>query len=145
MAPPKRIRSPLKNDAGISLLEILIVLAVIALIMGLVAPRLLDSFGRAKSQTAAIQMQNLKGAIQLMYIDISRLPSESEGLNLLMTAPTQLKGWRGPYLEDKAGLLDPWQRRYIYRQPGQDREFDIFTLGRDGQKGGTKEDADIFL
>jgi general secretion pathway protein G len=145
MFKQKRICNVLKKDDGISLLEILIVLAVIALIMGLVAPRVLDSFGRAKSQTAAIQMQNLKGAIQLMYIDIGRLPSESEGLALLMAAPSQLKGWRGPYLENETGLLDPWQRRYLYRQPGQNSEFDIFTLGRDGQNGGTKEDADIFL
>jgi general secretion pathway protein G len=145
MFKPKRISKSLKKDDGISLLEILIVLAVIALIMGLVAPRVLDSFGRAKSQTAAIQMQNLKGAIQVMYIDIGRLPSESEGLALLMAAPTQLSSWRGPYLEDETGLLDPWQRRYLYRHPGQDGAFDIYSLGRDGQKGGTREDADIFL
>jgi len=69
-----------RRTLGISLLEIMIVLAVIALIMGLVAPRVIGYFGRAKSQTAQIQMTHIKGALQLMYIDLGRYPSEAEGL-----------------------------------------------------------------
>ena len=138
---PKKSR----RNAGVSLLEVLIVLAIIGMIMGLVAPRVLDYFGRAKSQAAAIQMSNIKGALQLMYIDIGRYPSEAEGLNLLISAPNQLQGWNGPYMDNDDGIKDPWGRRFVFRMPGQDKEFDLFTLGRDGQSGGTKEDADIFL
>lgn len=134
-----------RKNAGVSLLEVLIVLAIIGMIMGLVAPRVLDYFGRAKSQAAAIQMSNIKGSLQLMYIDIGRYPSEAEGLNLLINAPDQLQGWNGPYMDNEDGIKDPWGRRFVFRTPGQDKEFDLFTLGRDGQSGGTKEDADIFL
>lgn len=142
MTTKKTTRHP---TAGISLLEILIVLAVIALIMGLVAPRVIDSFGRAKGQAAEIQMSNLKGALQLMYIDIGRYPAEGEGLSLLLAAPAQLGGWRGPYLDGQSGLDDPWGRRFLYRFPGTDKDFDIYSLGRDGQTGGTREDADLSL
>ena len=138
---PKKSR----RNAGVSLLEVLIVLAIIGMIMGLVAPRVLDYFGRAKSQAATIQMSNIKGALQLMYIDIGRYPSEAEGLNLLISAPGQLQGWNGPYMDNEEGIKDPWGRRFVFRAPGQSKEFDLFTLGRDGQSGGTKEDADIFL
>lgn len=103
---------------GISLLEIMIVLAVIALIMGLVAPRVIGYFGRAKTQTAEIQMTHIKGALQLMYIDMGRYPSEAEGLGALITAPAGSTGWQGPYLEDAEGLKDPWNRQYLYRFPG---------------------------
>ena len=138
---PKKSR----RNAGVSLLEVLIVLAIIGMIMGLVAPRVLDYFGRAKSQAAAIQMSNIKGSLQLMYIDIGRYPSEAEGLNLLISAPDQLQGWNGPYMDNEEGIKDPWGRRFVFRAPGLNKEFDLFTLGRDGQSGGTKEDADIFL
>ncbi len=134
-----------KRNAGVSLIEILVVLAIIGMIMGLVAPRVLDYFGRAKSQSASIQMSNIKGALQLMYIDIGRYPTEAEGLSLLLAASDQVKGWNGPYLDTENGLKDPWDRRYLFRAPGTDKAFDLFSLGRDGQSGGSKEDADIFL
>lgn len=116
---------------GISLLEIMIVLAVIALIMGLVAPRVIGYFGRAKSQTAQIQMTHIKGALQLMYIDLGRYPSEAEGLAPLLTAPAGNTDWQGPYLDNADGLKDPWDRRYLYRAPGITKPFDLSSLGRD--------------
>lgn len=118
------------QNRGISLLEIMIVLAVIALIMGLVTPRVIGYFGRAKTQTAEIQMTHLKGALQLMYIDMGRYPSEAEGLTDLITAPAGSTGWQGPYLEDPAGLNDPWNRQYLYRFPGEEKAFDLTTYGR---------------
>lgn len=122
----------------------MVVLAIMALIIGLAAPRLLDTFGRAKSRAAVLQMENIRGALQLYYIDVGRFPSEAEGLSALIAAPSGVDRWLGPYVNEESDLTDPWGRVFLYRSPGQEREFDIFTLGRDGQSGGTREDSDIY-
>lgn len=131
-----------KKDAGVTLLEVLVVLAILAMIAAIAAPRLLESFGRAKSQAATMQMSNLKASIQLFYIDVGRYPTEAEGLGALVKPPAGLTQWAGPYAEAKS-LEDPWGRTYIYRQPGAETDFDLMTLGRDGLAGGQKEDRDI--
>lgn len=131
--------------SGISLLEVMIALAIIALIVGLTAPRLMTSFGRAKSQAAEIQMTNIQGALRLFYVDVGRYPSEAEGLMALMSAPASANNWRGPYLDTTEDVNDPWDRMFIYRQPGTEAPFELETLGRDGQPGGTREDSDIKL
>lgn len=137
---------PVRNTAsGVTLLEVMIVLAVIALIVGFGAPRLMESFGRAKSQAAEVAMANLKGAVQLFYIDTGRYPSSDEGLDALLAAPADVAGWRGPYLDGTADLTDPWGRPFIYAAPGEAGPFALTTLGRDGQPGGTGEDSDISL
>lgn len=131
--------------AGLTLLEVMIVLAIIALIAGLAAPRMMDSFGRAKTRTASIQLENLKGAVRLFYLDVGRYPSEAEGLQALLEAPSGLDGWMGPYLDGAADLSDPWERAYLYRSPAGEKPFEILTYGRDGRAGGTREDSDISL
>jgi general secretion pathway protein G len=141
----QRIEPRRNRKSGMTLLEVVIVLAIIALIAGLAAPRLMESFGRAKSRVAAIQMENLKGAVQLFYLDVGRYPSEAEGLDALLEAPKAATNWQGPYLEGAVSLLDPWENRYIYRSPAADKPFEITTYGRDGRSGGTNEDSDISL
>lgn len=138
-------RSPRKPDAGLTLLEMMVVLAIIALVVGLGAPRLMENFGRAKGQAANAAMANVKAAVQLYYIDTGRYPSENEGLSALMAAPAGVTGWGGPYLDDSTATVDPWGRAYLYRFPGADGTFDLMTLGRDGQPGGAREDSDITL
>lgn len=130
---------------GVTLLEVMIVLAIIALIAGLAGPRLIESFGRAKSRSAEVQMTNLKSALSLYYIDQGRYPSEAEGLAALLAAPPSAPGWRGPYVDGPDALQDPWQRPYIYRAPGQNGPFDLQSYGRDGVAGGTSEDSDLSL
>ena len=137
---PKR-----KASAGISLLEIMVVLAIIALVVGLAAPRLMDNFGRAKSQAAEIQMNGVKGALQLFYIDVGRYPSEADGLEALIRQPTGATDWNGPYLDNNEETQDPWGRAFLYRIPGKESPFDLYTYGRDGHPGGTREDSDITL
>lgn len=134
-----------KHNAGISLLEIMVVLAIIALVVGLAAPRVMDNFGRAKSQAAEVQMNGVKGALQLYYIDTGRYPSEAEGLMALIRKPSGTTSWQGPYLDRQEDIQDPWGRVIIYRSPGQEAPFDLSTYGRDGHPGGTKEDRDINL
>jgi general secretion pathway protein G len=133
------------GQSGLTLLEMMIVLAIIALVAGLAGPRLIDNFGRAKSRAAGIQMTNLKSALQLFYIDEGRYPTEAEGLNALLQAPSAATGWDGPYLDGEQTIIDPWQRPYIYRAPGADGPYDLSTYGRDGVAGGTREDSDISL
>lgn len=131
---------------GVTLLEMLVVLAIIALVIGLGAPRLMDSFGRARSQAAEVALASLKGAVQLYYVDTGRYPSEAEGLAALLAAPAGVAGWRGPYLDGGEDLTDPWGRPFLYVSPGAGgRAFDLSTLGRDGQLGGSGEDSDISL
>lgn len=131
--------------AGLTLLEVMVVLAIIALIAGLAAPRLMDSFGRAKARTAAIQMENIRGAVQLFYLDVGRYPSEAEGLQVLLTQPEGTASWLGPYLDTPDDVQDPWERAYLYRSPAGEKPFEITTYGRDGRTGGTSEDSDISL
>jgi general secretion pathway protein G len=130
---------------GVSLLEVMVTLAIIALVVGLAAPRLMSNFGRAKSQSAEVQMTSVKGALQLFYIDVGRYPSEAEGLQALVSRPRDLDAWNGPYLDRTEDLDDPWGRVLLYRYPGRDGAFDLYSFGRDGHQGGTQEDADIFL
>lgn len=130
------------HRAGVTLLEVLVVLAIIAMISALAAPRLMENFGRAKAQAAQVQLSTLKGAVQLYYLDTGQLPSQSEGLGALVSAPAAVRNWRGPYV-DSDQLIDPWGRPWTFRQPAQDKLFTIGTLGRDGQSGGDGEDADI--
>lgn len=130
---------------GLSLLEVMIVLAIFALVAGLTAPRLMESFGRAKSQTALIQMTNLRSALQLYYLDVGRYPSEAEGLEALIVAPSGSRNWQGPYLDGTNAITDPWGRRFVFRSPGTSAPFDILSYGRDGRAGGTREDSDISL
>lgn len=131
-------------ERGVTLLEVLVVLAIVAMVATVAAPRVLDSFGRAKTQTATVQMANIKAALQIYYLDNGIFPSETQGLQALIDAPDGTRNWMGPYMDPPA-LLDPWGRQYLYRFPGQNGEFDVFTFGRDGQPGGYREDRDTYL
>lgn len=130
-------------EAGVTILEVLIVLAIIAMIAAVAGPRLIGYLGRAKSETAQLQVSQIENALQLFYIDTGRYPTEAEGLNVLITAPPGDQTWAGPYLNDKSGLTDPWGRAYLYNE-AQDTELPtVESYGRDGKRGGNGEDADI--
>lgn len=133
------------KQSGATILEVLVVLTIIALISAVVGPRLIGYLGRAKSETAKLQIQQLKSAAQLYYIDLGRYPTESEGLAVLFQAPAGASEWAGPYLDSEEALSDPWGRDYLYAMPESGGTPAIMTLGRDGAKGGSGEDADISL
>ena len=130
---------------GFTLLEMIVVLVIIGLIMGLVGPKLFGQADKAKVQTAGTQIKMLGGALQTMRLDISRWPSESEGLTLLTTKPVGegANGWAGPYL-DEAVPNDPWGHPYQYSpQPSGDQPYTLYSFGADGVRGGEGQDADI--
>ena len=134
------------RQSGFTLLEMIVVLVIIGLIMGLVGPRLFGQADKAKVQTAGTQIKMLKGALQTMRLDISRWPTEQEGLALLTTKPASAdaaRGWSGPYL-DEAVPQDPWGQPYQYSpQPSGDNPFTLYSYGADGKSDGEGQDADV--
>ena len=142
---PSRNRRPAlrRAERGFTLVEILVVVTIIALIMSLVGPRVLNYLGEAKSKTAKIQIESLASALDLYFLDIGRYPSGSEGLNVLVQSQGGMSAWNGPYLKGNAVPNDPWGRPYMYRSPGQHGPYDIISYGADGQEGGTGAAGDI--
>ena len=131
-------------DAGFTLLELLVVLVIIGLISGLVGPQVMKLLGKAKSDVAKVQMDNIASSLNLFSLDIGRYPTNSEGLSILIKKPDNLPQWSGPYLNDDTIPSDPWNRPYIYIQPGANgKPYQLKSLGSDGAIGGQAEDGDI--
>lgn len=129
-------------SAGFTLVELLVVLAILTLLAGIVGPRVLGQLGGAKSKTAAVQIADIDKAVELFKLDVGRFPTTEEGLDALARRPpTVASGWSGPYL--KGGLpTDPWGKPYHYQlAPGG--AVEILSLGADGAPGGEGENADI--
>ncbi|MGB8842585.1 MAG: type II secretion system major pseudopilin GspG [Aliidongia sp.] len=128
-----------RRQGGFSILELLIVLAIMALLGTLVGPRLFSQFGRAQSGAAETQVRMLKSALDTMRLDIGRYPTTDEGLQLLVTAPNDpdIKArWHGPYL-DTPVPLDPWNHPYLYSPEGKDlNPIALYSYGPDGKPGG---------
>ena len=139
----ERIRRRVRAQRGFTLVELLVVITIIALIMGIVGPRVLNYLSESKAKAAKIQIESFASALDLFFLDSGRYPSGSEGLTALVQRPGSISGWNGPYL--KGGLVpaDPWGNPYIYRSPGQRGAYDIVSFGADGQEGGTGTASDI--
>lgn len=131
------------SRSGMTILEVLVVLSIIAMIAAVVGPRLIGYLGRAKAETAELQLHQLRNSLQLFYIDVGRYPAGSEGLSVLVEQPADASSWKGPYLESSAALVDPWGRDYIYEEAVGEAVPVITSLGRDGSKGGGGEDEDL--
>ena len=132
-----------RRAAGFTLIELLVVLAILGLVVALVTPQVLKYLGRAKTDAAHIQIENLGGALDLFKLDVSRYPTQQEGLQALVEQPPGLNSWNGPYLKQKKVPLDPWNRPFTYRIPGEHGEYDLYTLGADNAPGGTGENQDV--
>jgi len=137
------LRKTCRRDAGFTLLELLVVLAILGLLAAVVAPQVLRYLGSSRSQTAKVQVENINAAMELFRLDVGRYPSAQEGLAALVTAPTTAPGWNGPYLQKASALTDPWGAPYAYRVPGRRGEVDIFTLGADKAENGQGEARDV--
>jgi general secretion pathway protein G len=131
------------TEAGYTLVELLVVLAILVLLASVVGPRVIGYLGSSRTQTAKVQIEGLTSAIELFRIDIGRLPTAEEGLKALVERPAGTLIWNGPYLKKLAIPTDPWGRPFSYRVPGQHGEFDLFSLGADNAIGGTGENADV--
>lgn len=130
------------RSRGFTLLELLVVLVILGLLAGYVAPKYFAQVGKSEVKTAKAQIVALENALDQYRIDTSRYPSTEQGLAALNTKPADEPRWDGPYLK-KAVPNDPWGKPYLYRVPGEHGEIDLYSLGRDGTPGGTGNDADI--
>ena len=127
---------------GFTLLELLVVMVIIGLLAGLVAPRYFAQVGKSQTKVAKAQIDSLEKALDQYRLDVGRYPSTEEGLQALVAAPSGEANWAGPYLR-KGIPPDPWGRPYVYAQPGTHGDYDLQSYGKDGREGGTGEDADI--
>ena len=132
-----------RNEGGFTLVEMLVVITIIAMIMSLVGPRVLNFLTESKVKAARIQIQSFASALDLYFLDTGQYPSTSQGLTALLQPPGGANGWGGPYLKGHIVPTDPWGRTYAYRSPGQRGSYDIVSFGADGQEGGSGAAADI--
>ena len=132
------------RQAGFTLIELLVVLVILGLLAGLAVPQVLQYLAKAKSDTAAVVVENLASALDLYRLDVGRLPTQNEGLDALVERPDdEASKWFGPYLKKRDMLVDPWGNAYHYRFPGQHGTYDLFSLGADNAEGGEGEDRDL--
>lgn len=139
----EKVRRRRRGEGGFTLIEILVVITIIALIMSLVGPRVLNYLGESKVKAAKIQIQSFGSALDLFNLDTGRYPTTSEGLAALVQSPGTIQSWNGPYLKGGVVPEDPWGKAYVYRSPGEHGPYDIMSYGSDGQEGGTGTAADI--
>ena len=132
-----------RGERGLTLVELLVVLLIIGLIAAFAVPQVMKYLGGARQDSAAIQINQLSGILDLYRLDVGHYPSASEGLDALLEQPSGATGWNGPYVKKAESLVDPWGNPYQYRVPGEHGEFDLYSLGADGTEGGEGENADV--
>ena len=132
--PPGRLSTRRRRRGGFTLVEMLVVLAIIGLISALVGPRVLNQLTDSRERAAQLQIEAFSSALDIFFIDVGRYPSEAEGLGALMQRPGSLSSWSGPYLRGDRVPLDPWGRDYGYASDG--RTFRITTAGANGGGAG---------
>ena len=132
----------LAKETGFTLLELLVVIVIIGLLAGYVAPRYFAQVGKSEIKVAQAQIDGLGKALDQYRLDTGHYPTTEQGLAVLMARPSNEAKWDGPYLK-KAVPPDPWGKPYNYRFPGEHGDYDIYSYGKDGQPGGSGENADI--
>ena len=118
------------GQAGFTLIEMLVVIAIIGLLVGLVGPRVFNLLAQSKVRTAQIQIDGFKNSLDLYFLDLGHYPTTSDGLNALEVRPARAGNWNGPYLKGNVVPKDPWGNPYLYRSPGKDgRPYEITSKG----------------
>jgi general secretion pathway protein G len=131
-----------KRSSGFTLLELLVVMVIIGMLAGFVAPKFFAQIGKSQTKTARAQIDALEKSLDQYRLDVGHYPTNEQGLAALMERPAGETKWSGPYLK-KAVPLDPWSNAYVYKFPGEHGEYDLISYAKDGQPGGTGESEDI--
>jgi general secretion pathway protein G len=138
-----QLKSRAALASGFTLLELLVVMVIIGLLAGFVAPRYFAQVGKSQVKVARAQIDALDKALDQFRLDVGRYPTSEEGLQALVAQPSSEPNWSGPYLK-KGVPADPWGRPYVYQLPGtHGGDFDLLSYGKDGRPGGAGEDADV--
>ena len=132
---------PVGSCQGFTLIELLIVMIILGLLAALVAPKMFQKVGSSKQKATKAQIAMLGTALDAYRLDVGRYPSTEEGLDALRKNPGH-ETWDGPYLP-KDVPPDPWGKSYVYRAPGEHGDYDLYSLGGDGQDGGEGENSDV--
>lgn len=131
-----------KAARGFTLLELLVVMVIIGLLVGYVGPRYFAQIGKSEVKAALAQIDGFEKAVEQYRLDVGKFPSNEQGLGALFVRPATEPRWQGPYLK-KMPPQDPWGNSYVYRTPGENGDFEIISLGKDGAPGGEGDAADI--
>ena len=132
-----------RREDGYTLTEMLVVIAIIALIAAVLTPTLIGQLSRARAKSAQLQLDTVAAAVELFRSDVGRYPTTAEGLQALLTDPGGVESWTGPYLKDPKAVNDPWNRPLIYKLDAASNTFVVQTLGADGKPGGAGADRDL--
>ncbi len=147
MAPRRRAagRRLHRREAGFTLLELLVVLAILGLLIGLVAPAALRQLGSAKIKIAHQSIERLASVLDIYKLDIGSYPTTEQGLQALLDRPSGVTHWSGPYLKGEKVPEDPWGHPYVYRMPSErpGHDYDLYSLGPTGQATGTAKSEQI--
>ncbi len=128
---------------GFTLIELLVVLVILGLLAGLVGPQMVRYLGGAKTDTTMLQIEEFGAGLDLFHLEVGRYPTTDEGLIALVEKPNSVEGWNGPYLKKKQIPEDPWGNEYLYRFPGDNGIYDLYSFGQDNTEGGTGEAQDV--
>ena len=134
----------INNTNGMTLIELMVVIVILGILIGIIAPQFMDEPEKAKRVKAKAQIVNLEAALKTYKLDNGAYPTTEQGLMALIEAPSNSKNWRkNGYLEKRKLPTDPWGNDYIYLSPGVHSDFDIISYGTDGLPGGEDENMDI--
>jgi general secretion pathway protein G len=130
-----------RDERGFTLLELLVVLAILGLLIGLVAPAALRQLGSAKEKVAHQSIERLASVLDMYKLDVGTYPTTEQGLQALLTRPSGVTRWSGPYLKGDTVPEDPWGRPFVYRMPSDraDHDYDLYSLGPNGQLAGASQ------